>query len=144
MSALTMKVELSIVLAVEVDAPLHQFLDLFGSHPHHLLYGSTVGDIVARYHGVFDMFFEIVYSQIGDTGDPALCKRGIGFVKARLANQADLALLLPRHFQRVAHARYSCADDKEIIFVNHRLNDCFLYRLVLLPEGRSENNKHRE
>ena len=65
MSTLAMQVEVAIFLAVEVDAPLHQFLDLFRSHAHYLLYGLWVADVVASYHGVLDVFVEVVYLEIG-------------------------------------------------------------------------------
>ena len=63
-SALTVQVEGTIVLAVEVDAPLHQLLYLFGSHAHHLLYGLAVADVVAGNERVGDMLVEIVKFQI--------------------------------------------------------------------------------
>ena len=73
-SALTMQVKRTVFLAVEVDAPLHQFLDLFRSVSHHLLYCSAITDIVACYHRVFDMLVEIINSQIGNRSHATLCK----------------------------------------------------------------------
>ena len=64
-STLAMEVELSVLFLVEVDTPLHQFLNLFGSHTYHLLYSLTVADIVAGNHGVLDMLVEVVNQKVG-------------------------------------------------------------------------------
>ena len=64
--AFTMQVEVAILLAVKVDTPLHQLLDLLRSHANHLLYSLTIGDIVARNHRVLNVLVEVVYSQVGD------------------------------------------------------------------------------
>ena len=63
-SALAMQVELAVLLAVEVDAPLHELGNLLRRIAHHLLYGTTVADEVARYHRVFYMLVEIVDCKI--------------------------------------------------------------------------------
>ena len=64
-SALAVQVERPVLLAVEVDTPLHQLLNLVGGHANHLLHGLGVADEVARNHGVLDVFVEVVDSQIG-------------------------------------------------------------------------------
>ena len=61
MSTLTMQIKRAIFFLVEVNAPLHQFFNLFGCHPYHLLYSSTVTDIVTSNDRIFDMLIEIVY-----------------------------------------------------------------------------------
>ena len=119
MSALAVEVELAVGVAVEVDAPFHQLFNLFGSLPHHLLNGSAVADKVARYHGVLDVLVEVIDFQIGHRGHATLCERGVGFVERCLANHAYFALFSSCHFQRVAHASHSCADDEKIIFFYH-------------------------
>ena len=63
-SALAMQVELAVLLAVEVDAPLHELGNLLRRIAHHLLYGTAVADEVARYHRVFYMLVEIVDCKI--------------------------------------------------------------------------------
>ena len=59
-SALTMQVKLSIVLLVEVDAPVNHLLNLSGSIPHHLLHSPTVADEVSGNHRVLDMLVEVI------------------------------------------------------------------------------------
>ena len=63
-SALAVQVELAVLLAVEVDAPLHELGNLLRRIAHHLLYGTAVADEVARYHRVFYMLVEIVDCKI--------------------------------------------------------------------------------
>ena len=60
MAALTVQVKLTILIAVEVDAPPRQFLDLFRSHAYHLLNSLGVADEVASHHGVVDMLRKVV------------------------------------------------------------------------------------
>ena len=117
--AFTMQVEVAILLAVEVDTPLHQLLDLLRSHANHLLYSLTIGDIVARNHRVLNVLFEVVYSQIGDRSDTSLCKRRIGLVQRSLTNHTNLAFFGSCHFQCIAHSSHASTDDEKIVLVNH-------------------------
>ena len=119
MAALTVKVELTVVFTVEVNTPLHQFLNLRRSITHHLFDGSTVTDIVTGYHRVFDVFVEIVQFKISHTGHTALGKRRVGFVQPGLTDDTHCALLLTGHFQGVTHACYTGTDNEEIVLVNH-------------------------
>ena len=119
MAALTMKVELTVVLTVDVDAPFHQFLNLRWSIAYNLFDGSTVADIVTGYHRVFDVFVEIVQFKISHTGHTALGKRRVGFVQPGLTDDTHCALLLTGHFQGVTHACYTGTDNEEIVLVNH-------------------------
>ena len=120
-SAFAMQVEVAIILAVEVHAPLNQFANLLGRVAHHLLNGLSVADIVARNHGVFNVFLEVIDSQVGDRGDAALGKLGVGFVECRLTDDAHSSFLCPCYFQGIAHTGHSRTDDEEIVFVNHKL-----------------------
>ena len=79
-AALAVQVEFAVLLTVEVDPPLHQFLNLCRGVAHHLLHGGTVADVVARYHRVVDVLVEVVNSQVGHAGYAALGKRRVGFV----------------------------------------------------------------
>ena len=63
-SALAVQVELTVFLAVEINAPLEQLVDLFGSAFHHLLHGSTVTEPVAGNHSVFYVLVEVVDFEI--------------------------------------------------------------------------------
>ena len=119
MAALTVKVELTVVLTIEVDAPLHQFLNLRGGIAYHLFDGSTVTDKVTGYHRVFDVFVEIVQLQISHAGHTALGKRRVGFVQSCLTDDTHCALLLTGHFQGVTHTCYTGTDNEEIVLVNH-------------------------
>ena len=119
MAALTVKVELTVVLTVEIDAPLHHFLNLRGGIAYHLFDGSTVADEITGYHRVFDVFVEIVQLKISHTGHTALGKRRVGFVQPGLTDDTHCALLLTGHFQGVTHACYTGTDNEEIVLVNH-------------------------
>ena len=64
-SALTMQVEVTIFLTVEVNPPPRQFLNLLRSHTHHLLNGFAVADEVASNNGIGNMLVEGIQLQIG-------------------------------------------------------------------------------
>ena len=93
-SALTMEIERTIFLAVEVHPPLHQFANLLWCTAHHLLNGLAVADIVACNHCVLDVLLEIVDSQIGHRGHTTLCERSVSLVEACLADKAYASPLL--------------------------------------------------
>ena len=114
-----MQVELTVFLAVEVDAPLDEFLDLFRSHADHLFYCLSVTDEVAGNKGISNVLVEGVELQIGHRGYPTLCKRGVGLVECRLANHADLTFLGTCHLQCVAHTSHASTDNQKIVFINH-------------------------
>ena len=63
-TALAVEVKLAALLLVEVHAPLHQVLDALRGIPHHLLHGCGVADVVARNHGVLNVFLEVVHLQV--------------------------------------------------------------------------------
>ena len=121
-SALTMKVERTVLLTVEVHAPVDEFLNLGRRIPYHLLHGGTVRDIVASHHRVLDMLLEVVHFEVGHRGHASLGKRSIGLFKAGLADHANLAFLLSCHFQGIAHTGHSGTDNEEIVFVYHTLS----------------------
>ena len=85
-TALTVQVERSVALLVEVDAPLHQVADCGGRVSHHMLNGLGVGKPVAGHHGVMDMLLKVVHLDVGHRGDAALRLGGVGLVKSCLAN----------------------------------------------------------
>ena len=62
--ALPVQVEGAVILLVEIHAPVHEFLNLFGSLRNHLLYSGRVADIVARNHRVLDMLVEVIDGEI--------------------------------------------------------------------------------
>ena len=118
-TALAVQVEGAVVLAVEVDAPLHQLLYLFGCVSYYLLHGGTVRDEVAGYHGVFNVLLEIVELQVGDAGHSALRERCVRLVEAGFADEAHLAFLGACHFQGVAHSGYTGSYNQEIVLIYH-------------------------
>ena len=132
-AALTMEVELAVFLAVEIDAPLYEFVDLLGSHTHNLLYGLTVADEVTGNDGVGNMLVEGVELQIGDTGNASLGKRGVGLVEGGLANHTYsgvfvfgirlLGLQSASHLQGVAHSSHASTDNQEIVLIYHGFLD---------------------
>ena len=73
-TTLAMEVELTVLLPVEVDTPLHKFTYLLGRIPHHLLHGLAVGDIVAGNHRVLDVLVEIVELQVCHRSHSTLCE----------------------------------------------------------------------
>ena len=117
--ALAMQVEETVLLPVEVHAPLHQFLYLRGSHSHHLLHGSRVRYVVARNHRVLDVLLEVVHYHVSYRRHAPLCPRGVALVEGGLAYQAYPALVCPCHFQGVAHASHTRTDNQKIILVYH-------------------------
>ena len=86
-TALAVQVEGAVLLLVEVDAPLDEFLDLSGGVAHHFLHGGAVADPVARYHGVFDVLLEVVHRQVGHRSDATLGEIRVGLFHAGLADE---------------------------------------------------------
>ena len=135
-STLTMEIEGTVFLAVEVHPPLHQFANLLWRTAHHLLNGLAVADIVASNHCVLDVLLEIVDSQIGHRGHTTLCERSVGLVKACLTDKAYASPLLSilrrivrrtewrqrtSHLQGVAHAGHACSDNQKVILIDHSI-----------------------
>ena len=121
MSSLAMQVIFPVLLLVEMHAPVHQLLNLLWSAFHHLLHCSAVADIVSRYHSVFYMLLEVIHFKIGHRSYTALGKRSVGFIQLGLAYHAHFTFVRSGYFQGVTHTGHTCADNQEIVFVNHRL-----------------------
>ena len=119
MTSFTVKVELSVVLAVEIDAPLNEFAYLGRCVLYYLLYRFGIRDVVACNHGVFDVFVEIVYFKIGHRCHTALCERCVSLIKGSLANDTDSSLMRPCNFQGVTHPSDTSADDEKVVLVYH-------------------------
>lgn len=120
MTAFAVEVELTIALFVEIDSPVDQFGDLLRCHTHHLFYGSAVGNVVTRYHRVFDVLVEIVNFQVGHTGNTALRKGGVRLIEGCLANEANLTFMGTCHLQSVTHTGDASTNDEEVVLVGHR------------------------
>ena len=119
MTALPMKIELPVFLAVKVYAPLDEFLNLLRSHAYNLFYGLAVADEVTGNNGVGNVLVEGVELQIRHRGHTTLSKRGVSLVKRCLANQTYLTFLGAGYFQSITHAGYASTDNQEIVLVNH-------------------------
>ena len=65
-SALTMKIELAILLLVEVDTPLHELLDLLWCHGDNLLHSLIVADVITSDHCILYVLVEVIYFQVGN------------------------------------------------------------------------------
>ena len=60
------KVEIPIVVTVEINSPANQFADLFGRFGDYFSNGFRVAKLVAGNHSVFEMFVEVVDFEISD------------------------------------------------------------------------------
>ena len=118
-SALAVQIILSVGVLVEVHAPLHQFLYLFGCTAYHLLHGCRIANPVAGYHRVVDMLVEIIDQQVSHRCYAALGFGGVRLVEGGLAAQGDPVLLRTCHLQRKTHTGHAAADDQIIVFVCH-------------------------
>lgn len=101
--ALTVQVIGAVALLVEIGTPAHKFLYLCRSVAYDLLHGLTVGDIVAGYHCVLDMFLEVVNGKVGNRCHAALGKTCVGLIERSLANHAYLALMRTSNFKGITH-----------------------------------------
>ena len=66
MSALTMKIELAVLLLVEVDTPFHELLDLLRCHGDNLLHCLIIADIVTSNHRILYVLVEVIHFQVGN------------------------------------------------------------------------------
>ena len=123
-SSLTVKVKLAIGLLVELRSPLHQLADLFGRFCHHLTHSRRVADVVAGNHGVVDVFFKIVFLKVGHRRHATLREARIGLIERCFADDANLSFFRLGHFQGVAHACYTGANDQKVVLVSH--NECVM------------------
>ena len=135
-SPLTMEVELPVLIAVEVHAPLHQVGNALRCIAHHLFYGCWIADEIAGNHRVVDMFLEVVHLEVGDTGNAALCLVGIRLVDSGLADERYLALAALSDLQCITHSGHARANNEEVEFANHGLYLIMVYKTsILLPNG---------
>ena len=65
-TALTMEVELAILLLVEVDTPFYQLLDLLRCLGDHLLHCLVVADIITGNHCILYVLVEVIHLQVGN------------------------------------------------------------------------------
>ena len=94
--------------------PLH-LLNLTGSGA---LYGGVVAYPITRDHGIMNVFFEIVYFQIGYRSDTSLCKISVGFFQSGFTNQCNRTFMC--YFECKTHSGNSRADNEKIEFSNHK------------------------
>ena len=115
--ALTMQVEVALLVLVELHAPVDERLDLLGGLGDHLLDRLGVAEPVASHHGVVDVFVEVVDQQVGDTCHTALCQVGVGLVEGALADERYGACL--GDLEGKTHTSHARADDEVIIMTFH-------------------------
>ena len=116
-SALAVQVEVAVLLAVELHAPLHHLAYLLGAALDHEFHGLRVAQPVACHHRVVDMLVEVVEFEVRDGGHAALCKVGVGLFQFGLAYQRDASGTC--HLERETHAGNAATDDEEIVFLLH-------------------------
>ena len=102
MSPFLMQIKLPVRILVELHAPFDQLLDLPGRFAHYLFHGSPVAEPVAGYHGILNVFLEIIDLQIRNRSDTPLSEERIRLLQARLADEGDLPVV--SHLQGKAHA----------------------------------------
>ena len=97
-----MQVVFAIFILVEIYAPFHELTDLFGGFCDNKFHGLRVGEPVARYHRIVDMFLEIIKFEVGYRRNAALSKVGVRFLKFTLADQRNFAGVC--YLEGVTHA----------------------------------------
>ena len=121
-AAFAMQVELAIRLSVEVHTPMHHLIDLGWCHANHLFYGSGIRNLITCNHRVFDVLFEVIDLQIGNTRHTALSERGVRLVERGFTDDTHFALVGTGYLQCIAHSCHSCTDNQEIILICHNLS----------------------
>ena len=101
-SSFAMQVVFAIFILVEVYTPFHELANLFGGFGDDKFHGLRVGEPVARYHRVVDMFLEIIKFEVGYRRNAALCKVGVRFLKFTLTDQCHLSGMC--YLEGVTHA----------------------------------------
>ena len=117
-SSFAVKIETSVLVLVEVDAPPYKLAYLLGCSFHDHFYGFRIAEPVAGDHGIVYMFVEIVDLKIGYRGYSALSEGCVGFVEGGFADKCHLAAA-GCYFQSKAHSGYSGTYYKIVIFVCH-------------------------
>ena len=118
-TSLAVQVICPILLLIEVHAPLHQVLDTFGSIAHHLFHCRGVADVVARYHRVLYVLFEVIHQQVGHSRYASLSLGCVGILECGLAHQGNFSLARICHFERITHSSHSASYNQEIKFAYH-------------------------
>ena len=116
-SAFFVQVEFSAIFFVEVHSPFNKLIDLFGGVAHHFFHSFTVAYPVSGNHGVFDVLIEIIYCQVGDGSDAALCKISVCLFQTGFADEGYCSFM--RHLKRKTHTGNSGADNEEIELSYH-------------------------
>ena len=102
MPSFAVKVELAVLLLVEVYAPAYEFLDLVRCASYDHLHCFPVVDPVAGNHCIFNMFVEIVYQQVGYRSNASLREIGVRFFQLCLADDGYFPFI--GYLQSEAHA----------------------------------------
>ena len=102
MPSFAVKVELAVLLLVEVHAPVDEFLDLGRCTPYDHLHGFAVVDPVAGNHCIFNMLVEIIYQQVCYRSNASLREIGVRFLQLCLADDGYFPFI--GYLQCEAHA----------------------------------------
>ena len=88
-AAFATQFEIAICFHIETRSPVHKFLksrrSFFDDHFYHISFIFAV----AGTHGIFDMFFEIIFVKIGNYSKSALRIFGIAFVFISFGDDDD-------------------------------------------------------
>ncbi len=118
MPPFAMKIEIALIIFVEIDAPTDQLFNLRRGFPDDLFNYRFIAQAGARVERIGNMFFEIV-PRIGNGSDPALRIKRIGIFQRIFRNDGDFSM--SGNFQRITHPRNTGSYDQKIICINHVL-----------------------
>ncbi len=118
-SSLTVEVEVTVSLAVEVHAPVKKLPDLVGRTLDYFPHRLRIAQPVAGYHRIMYMFVEIVDRGVGDRGNTTLRKSCVSLIEHSLAYKGYAPL--SRHFQGKTHACNAGTYHQIIVFAYHCL-----------------------
>ena len=86
-SAFTMQIVIAVGIFIEMDAPADQFLDLRRRIANHLFNSGAVTQVVARNHGVLNVFVKVIHLEIGHRSNATLCEERVRLFQSGLTDQ---------------------------------------------------------
>ena len=122
MSALTMKVELAVVLLVEMHTPLQEVANALRCVPYHLFHCSRVADVIAGNHGVFYVLLEVIDKQVSDGCDATLCLCRVSLLECCLTDERHFSFAAVCHFEGITHAGHAASYYKKFCLLYHFLS----------------------
>ena len=116
-STLAVQVILTLLVLVEVYAPVHEFPNLSGSLGNDLLHRIGVAEPVTGNHRVVDVLVKVIHLQVGHCSHTALREVGVRLFHLGLAHESHSPCLC--HLEGKTHTGHTRADDEIIIFAYH-------------------------